>query len=97
MTRVTVDPARSLGDVDHHVFGGFVENLGRRIYRGLDQEGSPLGDDRGLRKDVLEVLRKLRMGVLRWPGGNFVSNYHWTDGIGPKDARPQRPSSPGVA
>jgi len=90
MTRVTVDPARSLGNVDRNVFGGFVEHLGRCIYGGLYEEGSPLSDDRGFRKDVLEVLRGLRMGVLRWPGGNFVSNYHWTDGIGPKDSRPRR-------
>ena len=40
---------------------------------------------------MLALLRELRMGVLRWPGGNFVSNYHWADGIGPKDARPRRP------
>jgi alpha-N-arabinofuranosidase len=40
---------------------------------------------------VLGLLRELRLGVLRWPGGNFVSSYHWADGIGPKDARPRRP------
>ncbi len=69
------------------MFGGFVEHLGRCIYGGLYDEGSPLADDRGFRKDVLGLLRELRLGVLRWPGGNFVSNYHWADGIGPKDGR----------
>ena len=61
------------------------------MYGGLYEEGSPLADERGFRKDVLGLLRDLRLGVLRWPGGNFVSNYLWQDGIGPKDARPRRP------
>ncbi len=91
MTRIVADPARQLGDLDRNVFGGFVEHLGRCIYGGLYDEGSPLADAEGFRTDVLSLLRELRMGVLRWPGGNFVSNYHWTDGIGPKDSRPRRP------
>lgn len=91
MTRIAVDPARVLGQVDRKVFGGFVEHLGRCIYGGLYEEDSPLSDSRGFRKDTLALLRELRMGVLRWPGGNFVSNYHWQDGIGPKDDRPSRP------
>ena len=91
MTRIVVDPARQLGSVDRNVFGGFVEHLGRCIYGGLYDEGSPLADAQGFRTDVLSLLRDFRMGVLRWPGGNFVSNYHWADGIGPKDERPRRP------
>jgi alpha-L-arabinofuranosidase len=91
VTRIAIDPSRVLGQVDRDVFGGFVEHLGRCIYGGLYEECSPLSDDRGFRKDVLSLLRELRMGVLRWPGGNFVSNYHWQDGIGPKDSRPPRP------
>ena len=91
MTRIAIDPARPVGRLDRKVFGGFVEHLGRCIYGGLYEEGSPLSDDRGFRKDVLGLLRELRLGVLRWPGGNFVSNYHWADGIGPRDRRPRRP------
>jgi alpha-N-arabinofuranosidase len=91
VTRIVVDPARQLGDLDRNVFGGFVEHLGRCIYGGMYDEGSPLADARGFRTDVLDLLRDLRMGVLRWPGGNFVSNYHWTDGIGPRADRPRRP------
>jgi alpha-L-arabinofuranosidase len=93
VTRIVVDPTRQLGSVDRNVFGGFVEHLGRCIYGGLYEEGSPLADARGFRGDVLSLLRELRMGVLRWPGGNFVSNYHWADGIGPKDDRPRRPGA----
>jgi alpha-N-arabinofuranosidase len=91
VTRIAIDLSRPVGRLDRKVFGGFVEHLGRCIYGGLYDEGSPLSDDRGFRKDVLGLLRELRLGVLRWPGGNFVSNYHWADGIGPADGRPRRP------
>jgi alpha-L-arabinofuranosidase len=91
VTRIAIDPSRPLGRIDRNVFGGFVEHLGRCIYGGLYEEGSPLSDERGFRQDVLGLLHELRMGVLRWPGGNFVSNYHWQDGIGRKDVRPRRP------
>jgi alpha-N-arabinofuranosidase len=90
VSRVTVDGGRSLGKLDRNVFGGFVEHLGRCINGGLFEEGSAMSDSRGFRTDVLELLRPLNLSVLRWPGGNFVSNYLWTDGIGPRQARPQR-------
>ena len=77
MTRIAVDPGRVTGHLDRNVFGGFVEHLGRCIYGGIYDEGSPVADANGFRKDVLALLRDLRLGVLRWPGGNFVSNYHW--------------------
>jgi alpha-N-arabinofuranosidase len=91
LTQIAIAPGRTLGTIDRNVFGGFVEHLGRCIYGGLYEEGSPLADEHGFRKDVLGLLRELRLGVLRWPGGNFVSNYHWTDGIGPRAGRPRRP------
>ena len=89
---VVVDPAQRLGQLNRFVFGGFVEHLGRCIDGGVFEEGSPLSDDRGFRLDVLDLLRPLKLSVLRWPGGNFVSNYHWTDGVGPQSARPGRPN-----
>jgi alpha-L-arabinofuranosidase len=91
LSRIAITTERSLGTIDRKLFGGFVEHLGHCVYGGLYEEGSPLADERGFRKDVLGLLRDLRLGVLRWPGGNFVSNYHWEDGIGPQDARPRRP------
>ncbi|MGE5132221.1 MAG: alpha-N-arabinofuranosidase [Gemmatimonadota bacterium] len=90
MTRIAVDAGRPIGQLDAKVFGGFIEHLGRCIYGGIYDEGSSLADERGFRKDVLSLLRDLRVGVLRWPGGNFVSNYHWQDGIGPAGDRPRR-------
>src|SRR5215216_2497249 len=90
MARIRVDLDRAIGRVDERIFGGFIEHLGRCIYGGIYEEGSPLSDARGFRTDVLEAVKHLRVPVLRWPGGNFVSGYHWTDGIGPVDERPRR-------
>ena len=90
MARIKVDLDRQVGRVDRRIFGGFVEHLGRCIYGGILDEGSPLADEQGFRRDVLEALRPLRMPLLRWPGGNFVSGYHWLDGVGPLDERPRK-------
>lgn len=90
MARIKLDPDRVLGTVDRRIFGGFIEHLGRCVYGGVFDPDSPLSDARGFRRDVLEAARGLRMPLLRWPGGNFVSNYHWTDGIGPVQQRPKR-------
>jgi alpha-L-arabinofuranosidase len=90
MNRITIDTTRRMGRVDRAIFSGFIEHLGRCIYGGIFEEGSPLSDAQGFRRDVLDALRPLQMPVLRWPGGNFVSGYHWTDGIGPAADRPRR-------
>ena len=94
---VVVDPAQRLGQLNRFVFGGFVEHLGRCIDGGLFEEGSPLSDKRGFRLDVLDLLRPLKLSVLRWPGGNFVSNYHWTDGVGTSQHDRPAPTWPGAA
>ncbi len=85
-----IDLERRLGTIDPNIYGNFIEHIGRCIYGGIYDEGSPLADADGSRKDVLEAARKLRVTQLRWPGGNFSSGYHWQDGIGPQDARPAR-------
>ena len=90
MAVINVDLSRVVGDVDRRILGGFTEHLGRCIYGGVFDPGSPLADTEGYRTDVLEAVRRLRPPVLRWPGGNFVSGYHWADGIGPLDRRPRR-------
>jgi alpha-N-arabinofuranosidase len=90
MARIGIDVARRIGTVDRRIYGNFIEHLGRCIYGGIFEEGSPLSDPRGFRRDVLEAARPLRVPVLRWPGGNFVSGYHWLDGVGPAADRPRR-------
>ena len=88
--RVSIDLERTLASIDRNIFGGFAEHLGRCIYGGIYEPGSPRADERGLRKDVLEALKRMRMPVMRYPGGNFVSGYRWRDGVGPKEERPVR-------
>ena len=88
--RIVVDPKKVVKPISRHIYGHFTEHLGRCIYGGIYEEGSPLSDERGFRKDVLEAVKRIKVPNLRWPGGNFVSNYHWEDGIGPKDQRPVR-------
>jgi len=90
-TRIKIDTDRVIGEVDPHLFGNFAEHLGRCIYGGIYEEGSPLSDADGYRKDVMRAIQELGVSLLRWPGGNFVSGYNWKDGIGPKDLRPVRP------
>lgn len=89
--RIKIDPERTIGEVHPHVFGNFAEHLGRCIYGGMFEEGSPLADANGFRKDVLAAAREMGVTILRWPGGNFVSGYNWKDGIGPRAERPVRP------
>ena len=90
VTRIKVDPRRRIGEVDPRIYGGFIEHLGRCIYGGIFEEGSPLSDDGGFRKDVLRALDQLSLTSLRWPGGLFANGYHWEDGIGPRASRPRR-------
>lgn len=91
MNTIKIDLNRRLGVISRDLFGGFAEHLGRCIYGGIYDRGSPLADEDGLRTDVLAALRRLNMPVMRYPGGNFVSGYRWMDGIGPVETRPARP------
>lgn len=79
-----------VGDVDKRIYGSFIEHLGRAVYEGIYQPESPFADEQGLRRDVLELIRQLNVPVVRYPGGNFVSGYHWEDGVGPKAERPEK-------
>ncbi|MFN8450511.1 MAG: alpha-L-arabinofuranosidase C-terminal domain-containing protein [Anaerolineae bacterium] len=90
MDQIRVDLDRKLASIDRNIFGGFAEHLGRCIYGGIYEPDSPLADEDGIRADVLDALCRLRMPILRYPGGNFVSGYRWRDGIGPADERPVR-------
>ena len=80
--------------INKNIYGQFAEHLGRLIYDGLwVGEDSKIPNTRGLRNDVVNALKELQVPVLRWPGGCFADEYHWRDGIGPRDKRPRRPNS----
>lgn len=87
---IAVDLSREIGTVDRNIFGHFIEHLGRGIYGGVYEPGSPLADTRGFRVDVLEAMKRVGVPNLRWPGGNFASSYFWEDGVGPPEQRPTR-------
>jgi alpha-N-arabinofuranosidase len=87
--RLTVDPERVVSTLDRNLFGSFIEHLGRAVYEGIYEPDSKLADSNGFRKDVLEVVRKSGVPIVRYPGGNFVSGYNWLDGVGPKKDRPR--------
>lgn len=70
------------------IYGHFAEHLGRCIYGGIFVgEDSPIPNEKGIRKDVAEAFRQIRVPTIRWPGGCFAEEYHWQDGIGPRESR----------
>jgi alpha-N-arabinofuranosidase len=77
-----------ISPVDPRVFGGFLEHMGRSIYQGVYDPDCAHSDEQGFRTDVLDALKRLRITAMRYPGGNFVSGYHWLDGVGPVEKRP---------
>ncbi len=88
MQRLFVNTARKYSKIDKNIYGHFTEHLGRGIYEGIYVgESSPIPNVRGIRSDVAEALRNIRVPVMRWPGGCFAEYYNWRDGIGGKDER----------
>ncbi len=79
-----VNRKRRLGQRDPMIYGHFIEHFHRQIYGGIYDPGNPLSDEDGLRTDVLDAMRHIKVPVLRWPGGCFVSSYHWKDAVGEK-------------
>ena len=88
MARILLNPSVSRGIINRNIFGQFSEHLGHCIYEGIYVgEDSPIPNICGIRSDVIEALKKIKVPVLRWPGGCFADEYHWEDGIGPKKER----------
>lgn len=87
---IRIYPERSTQTISKNIYGQFAEHLGSCIYGGLwVGENSDIPNTRGYRTDVVDALRKLQIPNLRWPGGCFADEYHWMDGIGPKEIRPK--------
>ena len=85
---ISVSFGNEISKIDNRIYGSFIEHLGRAVYGGIYQPGNPNSDENGFRKDVIELVKKLGVPIVRYPGGNFVSGYNWEDGVGPKDKRP---------
>ena len=86
--RAVLQASRAPADIDRRLLGSFLEHLGRAIYTGVYQPGSPLADRDGFRTDTAREVKELGVPIVRYPGGNFVSGYNWLDGVGPRTARP---------
>ncbi len=86
--RAVINQARYTSELDRRLLGAFLEHLGRAIYTGVYEPGSPLADAKGFRTDVIKEMKELAVPIMRYPGGNFVSGYNWLDGVGPKNQRP---------
>ena len=88
MAKLYVNPQIKKGHINPELQGHFSEHLGRCIYEGLYVgENSEIPNTNGMRNDVVEALKEMQIPVLRWPGGCFADEYHWKDGIGPKESR----------
>lgn len=88
MAKLVINSNHILNKINKEIYGHFSEHLGRCIYEGIYVgEDSPIENVNGMRKDVVEALKEIKIPVLRWPGGCFADEYHWMDGIGPKENR----------
>ena len=92
MRHVTIkaDTAFTKGRIDDRIYGSFVEHMGRVVYTGIYEPSHKTADENGFRGDVLQKVRQMGVTAVRYPGGNFVSNYDWRDGIGPVEKRPRK-------
>lgn len=88
MAKLVINENKTEGHINPGIYGHFSEHLGRCIYEGLYvKEDSGIPNVNGMRTDVVEALKEMQIPVLRWPGGCFADEYHWKDGIGPKENR----------
>ncbi len=89
MIRMKINSEINKGTINKNIYGHFAEHLGRCIYEGIwVGMDSSIPNINGMRKDVIDALREMKIPVLRWPGGCFADNYHWMEGIGPYEKRP---------
>jgi len=87
---ITANKKFVIDQIDRRIYGSFLEHFGRAVYDGIYEPSHPDADELGFRRDVIELEKKLNVPIVRYPGGNFVSGYHWEDGIGDKAKRPKR-------
>jgi len=88
--KMIIDKEFKVAPVDKRIYGSFIEHLGRAVYDGLYQPGHELSDEDGFRTDVIAMVKELDVPIIRYPGGNFVSNFFWEDSVGPMENRPAR-------
>ncbi len=87
---ISIDVTKARDTINRNIYGHFSEHLGRCIYDGLyvGDSNTAIPNKNGIRLDIIAALKKMKVPVLRWPGGCFADTYHWRDGVGPKESRP---------
>ncbi len=90
MATMILDKDFQIGEIDKRIYGNFIEHLGRAVYGGIYEPDHLTADQYGFRRDVIDMVKKLQVPVVRYPGGNFVSGFNWEDSVGPRDQRPHR-------
>ena len=79
-----------ISKIDDRIYSSFIEHLGRAVYGGIYEPGHETADDMGFRQDVMDLIKELKVPMIRYPGGNFVSGYNWEDGTGDRSKRPRK-------
>ena len=80
---IKIDLDRKIAQIDPNIYGAFIEPIRTVVYGSIYDPKSTFADENGFRKDFVQLVKELKIPVVRWPGGNFVSGYNWEDGIGP--------------
>lgn len=88
--RIICNKEFAIGEIDERLYGSFLEHMGRVIYHGVYEPEHICADEEGFRGDVLQAVKEMGVTAVRYPGGNFVSAYHWEDGVGPREQRPRK-------
>ena len=87
---IKVNLSNEISKIDERIYSSFIEHLGRAVYGGIYEPGHETADDMGFRQDVMELIKELKVPMVRYPGGNFVSGYNWEDGTGERASRPRK-------
>lgn len=88
--RMLLDKHYQIASVDNRIYGSFIEHLGRAVYDGIYRPNHEHSDELGFREDVADLVKQLQVPIIRYPGGNFVSNFFWEDSVGAISERPHR-------
>jgi len=88
--KMIIDREYRISEINERIYGSFIEHLGRAVYQGIYQPGHPTADENGFRHDVIDLVRQLNVPIIRYPGGNYVSNFYWEDSVGPLSERSRR-------
>lgn len=88
--KMVIDKDFKISEIDKRIYGSFIEHLGRAVYGGIYDPCYKNADEDGFRQDVMDLVKELNVPIIRYPGGNFVSNFFWEDSVGPVEDRPKR-------